>query len=69
MGTANAADHGLILGAWANLIFTLWGALEIVPDQLTLATSGQVRITTFQMADTVNQRPEAFLHHTSARLI
>ena len=67
-GTANAADHGLILGAWENLVFTLWGALEIVPDQITLATSGQVRITTFQMGDVVCQRPEAFLHHTGARL-
>jgi HK97 family phage major capsid protein len=64
----SGTDHALILGAWANLVYALWGALEIIVDPLTLSTSGQIRITTFQMGDVVNQRPEGFLLHTAARL-
>jgi HK97 family phage major capsid protein len=68
MPITNGTDHALIAGAWETLVFCLWGALEVVVDNLTLATSGQIRLTTFQMADVVNQRPEGFVVCTGARL-
>ena len=57
----STTDHGLVFGAWDNIIFGLWGALEVIIDNVSMATQGQIRVTTFQQGDTVNQRPEAFV--------
>lgn len=62
------ADHELIGGVWSNLVFPLWGAMEIVVDQLKYSEFGQVQIVSFQMGDVVNQRPEGFVRCTGARL-
>lgn len=64
----SGSDHELILGAWSNMVFPLWGAMEITVDPYTYADFGQLRITSFQMGDVVNQRPEGFVRCTGARL-
>jgi HK97 family phage major capsid protein len=66
--TISTNDHQLMFGAWYWMIFLLWGALEAVVDPYSLATYGQVRITTFQMGDVVCQRPECFVSGTGATL-
>jgi HK97 family phage major capsid protein len=57
----STTDHTLVFGAWEHLIFGLWGALEVLVDPYTLATYGQIRVTTYQQGDVVCQRPEAFV--------
>lgn len=61
------AEHGLIFGPWDLLMFLLWGSgVEFLVDPLTLATSGQIRITTYQEGDVVNQAPTLFVKGTGA---
>jgi hypothetical protein len=62
------SDHELIGGSWSNIVFPLWGAMELTLDPYSLADFGQLRITSFQMGDVVNQRPEGFVRCTAARL-
>lgn len=62
------SDHAMLAGAFEYMVFALWGALELIVDPISLATSGQIRITSFQQGDVVCQRPEGFVSHTGARL-
>jgi HK97 family phage major capsid protein len=59
--------HGLLYGTFGTAEFALWGALEVIVDDVTLATYGQVRMTCFQMADFAVRYPEAFIKGTGAK--
>jgi len=61
-------EHGIAFGVWSELVIGLFGAIEVVVDPYTLATKGQIRITSFQMVDTVIKHPAAFCVSTDARL-
>lgn len=54
------ADHGMIFGAWSECVIGQFGAMEVVVDGLTLATKGQIRVTSFQMVDVLIRHPQAF---------
>lgn len=56
----SGSDHGLYHGDFSNIEVGMWGAMEFILDIITQAAKGQIVITTFQMADIVNLRPEAF---------
>lgn len=62
------SEHGLIFGNWADMLVGLWGGLEILPDPLTLADSGLVKITSFQMADVLLRHGQSFAKATGATL-
>lgn len=65
-----AAKHGLIFGNWNELALGVWGNdLELVLDPLTQATSGQIVITSFSMADTALLRPQSFVKGTGATIV
>jgi hypothetical protein len=53
-------EHGLIAGVWSQMEVGLWGAVEFIPDIVTLAGRGQVKINTWHMADCIIRHPEAF---------
>lgn len=59
-------EHGLICGPWQNLLFLLWGVLELQVDTITLADKGQIKVLSFMMGDVVNQRPDGFVVSTGA---
>ncbi len=61
-----ASEHGIICGPFRYLMFLLWGVLELQVDTITLADKGQIKVVSFLMGDTVNQRPEAFVVSTGA---
>lgn len=64
---SGANEHGLIFGNWNDLAVCMWGnAVEIQVDTLTLASKGQVVITSFGMADTAILRPVSFCKGTGA---
>jgi hypothetical protein len=65
---AGADEHGIFFGDWSQIQFGFWGALEFIVDIVTLATKGQIRITTFQMFDSAVLYPEAFAIGTGAKL-
>jgi HK97 family phage major capsid protein len=57
---AGSDEHGLIAGVWSQMEVGLWGAVEFIPDIITLAGRGQVKINTWHMADCIIRHPEAF---------
>jgi HK97 family phage major capsid protein len=66
---AGANEHGLLFGNWEDEVVGMFGdALEILVDPYVLAAKGQVRVLTFQMADSLTQRPESFCKGTGATL-
>jgi len=50
----------LIAGVWSQTEVGLWGAVEFIPDIVTLAGRGQVKINTWHMADGITRHPEAY---------
>lgn len=60
------SENGLIYGNWADLMVGLFGAMEIIVDPYTLATSGLIKLTSFQMADLILRHPESFCKATGA---
>jgi HK97 family phage major capsid protein len=66
---SGANEHGLLFGNWEDEVVGMFGdALEILVDPYVLAAKGQVRVLTFQMADSLTQRPESFCKGTGATL-
>lgn len=64
------AEHGLIFGNWNQLMVGLWGNdLELVVDEVTLASKGQIKITSFSMGDVAIRRPKAFVKGTGATIV
>jgi len=62
------AEHGIFFGSWNQLVIGLWGVMEIIFDEVTLATKGQLRLTSFQMGDIILLYPEAFCVATGATI-
>ncbi len=60
-------EHGMIFGNWADSETGLWGAFEVIADEVTLAGKGQIRINTFQMADSIIRHEESFCVITGAK--
>ena len=61
------ADHGIIFGNWSDLVVGMWGNdLELVVDPYTLADFGQIKITSYSMADTAIRRGQSFVKALTA---
>lgn len=59
--------HGLLFGMWDSIVVIMFGVLEIIVDQTTMAALGypeQILVTSYQMVDSVCLYPEGF---TAAR--
>jgi HK97 family phage major capsid protein len=64
---AGLNEHGMIFGNWNDLAVGMWGnELEIVVDQVTLAARGQIKITSYSMADIAVLRGDSFVKGTGA---
>lgn len=62
------AEHGLILGNWADMLIGMWAGLEVLVDPYTLAKQGLIQITSFQMVDIGIRRTESFTKATGATI-
>jgi len=65
LGTGS--DHGIIFGNWTDLVVGMWGNdLELVVDPYTLADKGQIKVTSYSMADTAIRRGPSFVKALTA---
>lgn len=62
------ADHGIVFGNWADLVFGSWGAFELIADPYRLKKQGMIEITSFEMLDLILRHVESFCVATGARL-
>jgi HK97 family phage major capsid protein len=53
-------SSAIFFGNWNDLIYALWGGLDILVDPYTNSTSGDVLVTAMQDADVVVRRAESF---------
>lgn len=65
---AAADEHGFIFGNFAELVYGMWGGLEIVVDNVTGAPSGLVSFISFQMGDVILLHGQSFCKATGAKL-
>lgn len=59
-GTANGVCSALIFGNFADLIYGLWGVLDVLVDPYTASTSGTVRVVTLQDMDVAVRHAQSF---------
>lgn len=59
-GTSTGVCSAIIFGNWADLIYGLWGTVDITVDPYTNSTSGTVRVVALQDADVGVRHPESF---------
>jgi len=59
-GTSGAVCNAMIFGDWSQLEIHRWGAIELVVDRITKATSGQVQVVVNDFANVLNVRPTSF---------
>lgn len=59
-GTSTGVCSAMIFGNWADLIYGLWGTVDITVDPYTNSTSGTVRVVALQDADVGVRHPESF---------
>ncbi len=60
--------HGIIFGAWENVMIGEWGAMEVTVDPYTLAAQGMVRVITYLLCDEKLKYGPAFAKGTMATL-
>jgi len=54
------AQHGVIAGAWNDMVVGSWGAIEITVDPFTLMLQGLLRVGSFELMDTIVRHGESF---------
>jgi HK97 family phage major capsid protein len=59
-GTSTGVCSAIFFGNWADLVFGLWGVLDILVDPYTLSTSGGVRVVAMQDVDVAVRHPDSF---------
>ncbi len=59
-GNSGAVCSAIFFGNWADLVYLMWGGLDIIVDPYTNSTSGDVLITGMQDVDVVERRPQSF---------
>jgi HK97 family phage major capsid protein len=63
MRTSNIVTAGdVFFGDWTQIIVPMWGALDVIIDPYTQATSGLVRVTADQLLDVIVRYPQAFAY-------
>ncbi len=58
------SSHGIIFGAWDQLLVGEWGAVELVTDPFTLAAQALIRVILFLMVDINARHGENFCKGT-----
>lgn len=53
-------DGNLYFGNWADVLIGMWGGLDLVPDEATLAAKGGLYIRAFQTCDIAVRHPQSF---------
>lgn len=53
-------EHAMFFGNWADVLLGMWGTLDILVDQYTLATQGGLVIHTFQDVNVALRHGESF---------
>lgn len=53
-------SSAIFFGNWNDLVYAMWGGLDIIVDPYTNSTSGDVLITAMQDVDVIVRRPESF---------
>ena len=64
---AGADEHAFAFGNWQDALIGMWGALELIADEVTLKKKGLIEIASFQMADVVLRHGESFNKGTGAK--
>ena len=64
---AGADEHGFAFGNWEYCDVNLWGATEIVVDEVTSGDYGLVVFRSYGLGDVVFTHPEAFCVGTAAK--
>jgi HK97 family phage major capsid protein len=59
-----SAAKGIVLGNWDDLIVATWSGLDLLVDNVTLATQGKVRIVVNAYVDVAPRRAESFVAKT-----
>lgn len=65
-GTSTALCAASIFANWEELLIGMWGGLDIIVDEYTLAKSGQVQVTQNMFADVGVRYPKAFAYWKDA---
>jgi HK97 family phage major capsid protein len=68
LAATGGTEHGVLFGNWADLIFGLFGTMELIGDPITLAAQGMIKLTSFQMGDVMLRHPASFCVSTGADL-
>ncbi len=59
-GTSVNTCSAIFYGNWEDLVYCLWGGLDVIVDPYTNSTSGDVLITSMQDVDVVERRAQSF---------
>ena len=59
-GTASGICSALFFGNWRDLIFGMWGAIDLLVDPFTGGTAGTVRVIALDDIDVAVRHPESF---------
>lgn len=65
---AGLNEHAFIFGNWQDMLFGMWGAIELIADEITLKKQGLIELTSFQMGDVILRHGESFVKGTAATL-
>lgn len=57
-------EHGIVFGAWQELLIGEWGVLELIVDPYTLKRQGMIEVTSYQTANLAFRHEEAFCKGT-----
>ena len=62
-------QHGIVFANWADLIIGLFSALELIVDPFTAAGQAMVKVTSFQMGDTLIRHGGSFTKSNGATIV
>ncbi len=65
-GTSSEICSASIFGNWEELLIGMWGGLDVVVDEYTLAKTGEVQVTQNMFADVGVRYPKAFAYWKDA---
>jgi HK97 family phage major capsid protein len=66
--TPTPSEHGLVFGAWGEMLVGEWGMLELIVDPFSGKKQGIIEVSSFQMADVQFRHAEAFAKATGLTL-
>jgi HK97 family phage major capsid protein len=64
---AGSDEHAFVFGNWNDCVVGLWGATELILDEVTGKKKGLIEIASFQMGDVIFRHGESFSKGTAAK--